>query len=73
MQTARQQPSSERHSVLRRIGSTNYRVGIHFNQNSNETLDDKILRMLKNDLQSPAENVNLNPLQAGWLPERSSI
>jgi hypothetical protein len=33
----------------KRIGQTTYRVGIHFNQHSNETLDDKIIRLVRNE------------------------
>ena len=36
--------------VLRkRIGSTAYLVSVHFSQTSKETLEDKILRLIKND------------------------
>ena len=57
----------------RQIGSTAYSVNIFFNQNANETLNEKVLRLLKNDLQSTYENDNINSLQASWLSERSSI
>jgi hypothetical protein len=33
----------------RRIGQTTYRVGIRFNQQSRETLDDKIIRLVQNE------------------------
>jgi len=33
----------------RRIGQTTYRVGIHFNQRSRETIDDKIIRLVRNE------------------------
>lgn len=34
----------------RRIGQTTYRVGIHFNKASCETMDDKIIRLVRNDV-----------------------
>jgi len=34
----------------RRIGNTNYRIGVHFSKTSRETMDDKILRMMKNEV-----------------------
>ena len=33
----------------RRIGQTTYRVGVHFNRTSRETLDDKIFRLVRNE------------------------
>ena len=33
----------------RRIGTTTYRVKVHFNMNSKETASDKIIRMIKNE------------------------
>ena len=36
-------------NLYRRIGSTNYKVTIHFSTTSRETINDKILRLIKND------------------------
>jgi hypothetical protein len=36
--------------MTKRIGSTTYRVNVHFSQNSTESLDDKLLRLIRNDL-----------------------
>ena len=36
----------------KRIGSVVYEVTIHFNQDTKETMNDKILRLVKNDAQS---------------------
>ena len=36
-------------NLTRRIGSTNYKVKVHFSRTSTETIDDKILRLIKND------------------------
>lgn len=42
--------------LVRKIGRTTYTVGIHFNQESKETMDDKILRLMKNDIRSNTSN-----------------
>ena len=36
--------------LVRKIGKTTYMVGIHFSQTSKETMDDKVLRLIKNDI-----------------------
>lgn len=36
----------------RRIGSTTYRVSVHFSKTSRETMNDKILRLIKNEAAS---------------------
>jgi len=33
-----------------KIGNTTYTVNVYFNPNSSETLSDKLLRLMKNDL-----------------------
>ena len=53
--------------LIRQIGSTTFKVKIHFDPNAKEKLDEKILRLLKNDLQSGIENANIEPLQTEWL------
>jgi hypothetical protein len=57
----------------RQIGSTTFRVNLHFNHNAKETLVNKIYRLLKNDLQTTPENAKIESLQASWLSERSSL
>jgi hypothetical protein len=47
-QTAHAEPITMR----KRIGSTLYRVNIHFSESSTETMDDKILRLIKRDIES---------------------
>lgn len=42
------QPQGAR-SFTRRIGSTTYRVRVHFSDTSRETMNDKIIRLIKND------------------------
>ena len=36
--------------ITRRIGATTYKVSVHFDDHSEETMQDKILRMVKNDM-----------------------
>ena len=60
----------EPYVIHRQIGSTLYKVGIHFNPDAKETLDNKVRRLLKNDLRATSKNATMEPLQAGWLPER---
>ena len=38
-----------RQGFTRRIGATTYRVAVHFSQTSTETVNDKIIRMIKNE------------------------
>jgi hypothetical protein len=75
MQSVKQRKhiAPEQYVLRRRIGSTNYRVGIRFNPNSKERLEEKVKRLLKNDLHTMAENDSINSLQASRLPERSSL
>ena len=58
--------------MRRRIGSTIYRARIFFNPEAQETLDDKVLRLLKNDLRTEASHGKIEALQADLLPERGS-
>lgn len=37
-------------TLNRRIGSTNYRVTAHFSENEAEALEDKIFRMIQNEV-----------------------
>ena len=37
-------------TLSRRIGSTYYRVNAHFSENEAETLEDKIFRMIQNEV-----------------------
>jgi hypothetical protein len=56
----------------KRIGSTVYKVGLHFNQDANETMDDKILRLIKNEWNYSQKHGIMELPQTGRLPERSS-
>ena len=70
MNTVKQNTTPEPYVLQRRIGSTTFKVRIHFDATAKETLDDKIRRLLKNELQAAPKNATMESLQAGWLPER---
>ena len=36
--------------LTRRVGNTNYKVRVHFTETGEETMEDKILRMMHNEL-----------------------
>ena len=56
----------------KRIGSTVYEVRLHFNSDAKETMDDKILRLVRNDLNKPQRNAKMAIPQTGRLSERSA-
>ena len=41
---------AEQPDFVKRIGKTTYRVKVHFNPNSKETMSEKIIRMLRNEV-----------------------
>ena len=41
-------------ALVKKIGKTTYMVGVHFSQTSKETMDDKVARLVKNDIRSQA-------------------
>jgi len=43
-------PRAEKPDLVKTIGKTTYQVKIHFNPNSRETMQDKIIRMLRNEV-----------------------
>ncbi len=50
MQTAaapKEQPLHAAGTFTRRIGSTTYRVGVHFSRTSKETVNDKIAKLVR--------------------------
>ena len=60
-------------TVWERIGSTVYEVRVHFNPDAKETMSEKILRLIRNDLNFGQENVTMELPQISRLPERSSV
>ena len=43
---------AEQPDLVKRIGKTTYHVKVHFNPNSKETMQDKIIRMLRNEVKN---------------------
>ena len=56
----------------RRIGSTIYSVTVFTKAEKADTVEEKVLRLLKNDLNLATENDRISVPQTGRLPERSS-
>ena len=53
MQTADTTPTrapEDAPALVKKIGKTTYKVRVHFSDSSNETMKDKIMRMLKNEM-----------------------
>ena len=42
----------EPHRLTKRIGSTVYEVNVYFNQDAKETMNDKIMRLIRNEAQN---------------------
>jgi len=52
--TATKAEAADQPDLVKRIGKTTYHVKVHFNPNARETMSDKIVRMLRNEVrQSP--------------------
>ena len=61
-------------TLSRRIGSTNYRVNAYFSEKAAETLEDKICRMIQNEvLENAPECGTILLSQTGRQSERSAI
>jgi len=42
----------EPYRFIKHLGSTVYEVNVYFNQNAKETMNDKIMRLIRNEAQS---------------------
>ena len=42
--------AERKHDLVKKIGKTTYRVNVHFNPKARETMSDKIIRMLRNEV-----------------------
>lgn len=49
MQKSKTQPAN---TITKRIGSTTYKVSVHFSSTSRENINDKIVRLIKNETSS---------------------
>ena len=59
--------------INRRVGSTNYKVKVYFSSTENETMEEKILRMVKNDaMHSGTEYAIMEMPQMSRQSERSA-
>jgi hypothetical protein len=58
-------------SYAKQIGSVTYRVKAHFSTSSNESLEDKILRLIENDF--GAGSATMATPQTVRLSERGSL
>jgi hypothetical protein len=56
-----------------KIGSTVYRVSVFFPSEETETLETKILRLIKNDLTFESKRGIISTLQTGRLPNGGSL
>ena len=53
--TPKAAPTEQR--FTRRIGTTTYRIAVHFSETSKETMNDKIMRMIKNETAGKVVNL----------------
>jgi hypothetical protein len=58
--------------MRKRIGSTVYLINTYLKTDAAETMDDKIKRLIKNELKTPPQFAKIEVLQTGRLSERSS-
>ena len=49
--------ASESNRFTKRVGSIVYEVEIHFNQDAKESMNDKILRLMRRDMETAARNM----------------
>ncbi|GHV11581.1 hypothetical protein FACS1894219_02950 [Clostridia bacterium] len=56
-----------------KIGSTLFEVNVRFDKAGKESLEEKILRMMRNDLKNGGKCAIIGTPQANWLPERGSV
>ncbi len=60
--------------MYRRIGSTTYKVRIHFSDAAQESMEDKIIRLIGNDVMDMAPECGIMELpQMSRQPEGSTI
>lgn len=64
---------SEPVKLLRRVGSTTYTVNVYFSNNTSETLEDKILRLARNEGLDFQSGTARSSLRTERLPERRPV
>ena len=61
-------------TITRRIGSTTYKLKVHFSENATETMEEKILRMVKNESLTDGEKCGIiESPQMSRQSERSAV
>ena len=59
--------------MIRRVGSTVYKVRVRFSEDGRETMEDKILRMIRSETMANGETCGIMDVpQMSPLPERSA-
>ena len=59
--------------MIKRIGNTTYKVKIEFRENGTETMEDKIVRIIKNEILANGEKCGIMDLpQMSRQSERSA-
>jgi hypothetical protein len=58
-------------NALKRIGSTVYELEVYVKSNAGETIEEKIMRLIRNDLNLTSSHVKINMPQTSRLAERS--
>ena len=71
--SSREKNNAQSSRFSQRIGSTTYRVTMHFPEKETETLEAKILRLIKNDLYFQSDNSIMGLLQTSRLPNGGSL
>ena len=69
----REKNNAQSSRFVQRIGSTVYTVNIYPKEDSKESLEDKMFRMMQSDLTNERFYVNIRVPQADALPERGSV
>jgi hypothetical protein len=57
-------------NTQKRIGSTVYEVEVYVKKDDGETIEDKIMRLIRNDLQLSVSYAKIDEPKLGRLPER---
>ena len=59
-------------NLCKRIGSTVYEVEVYVKKSAGETAEEKIMRLIRNDLNLAPSHGKMSVPQTGRLPERGS-
>lgn len=60
--------------LIRRIGSTTYKIRVHFSDTGTETMNDKIVRLIENEALTSAPDLTIiETPQMSQTPEGTSL